>query len=153
MTTNTKEQWKNNLSTLFIYKSDRKNAKIVKDINIRHLITSNENGACNESTIENYFINIVGSVVYTIQCECLEINVTSYTSINHMTTYHNVNHELVSHNHTIRIDAQRKHFSSIEQLINHIYDIFLLIYPYTRLDLNGLYNDPTIKQIIREYYK
>ena len=148
----TKEQWKNNMCIIYAYKSDRKNAKIISDVTMRHLITHNDNGAVDEDTILNYFTDIIGQLVTDIKFSSKTINITTYTTINHLTTYVNSNNELYSHNHTIVINKQRIHFSSIEQLINYLYDILLLIYPYTRIDIKDVYNHSSIKYYIKLYY-
>ena len=41
----------------------------------------------------------------------------------------------------------------MEQTINFVYDIYNLIYPYNTLSLDTIYNDPSIKYFIKEYYK
>lgn len=144
--------WSNNDCSIFAFKSDRKNAKIISDITLRHLITHNENGCVDEDKIESYFVGIIAQLVYDIKYHGETINVTTLTTINHMTSYWNYNNELYNHNHEIHINECRKHFSSLEQLINHIYDILLLVYPYTRLDIKTIYNNPSIKYYINLYY-
>ena len=153
MVTITKEQWKNNMCIIYAYKSNRKNAKIISDVTMRHLITHNDNGACSEEHIMNYFTGIIGQLVYDIKYRSKVINITTYTSIEHMTTYVNANNELYSHNHEIRLNEQRRRFYSIEQLINYLYDILLLVYPYTRIDIKDVYNHASIKYYINLYYQ
>jgi hypothetical protein len=148
----TKEQWKDNMCIIYAYKSGRKNAKIISDVTMRHLIAHKENGVIDEELILNYFTDIIAQLVNDIKFNSKTINITTYTSINHLTTYSNANNELYSHNHTIEINKQRIHFSSIEQLINYLYDILLLIYPYTRIDIKDVYNHSSIKYYIKLYY-
>lgn len=152
MNTITKEQWKNNMCIIYAYKSDRKNAKIISDVTMRHLITHNENGALYEETILQYFVGIVGQIVTDIVYTTKTINITTYTSIDKLTTYTNANNQLYSRNHTIRIDSRRQKFYSIEQLINYLYDILMLIYPYSRLDINDVYANQSIRYWIDLYY-
>lgn len=154
MTSISQKQWCDNMCIIYAYKSDRKNSKIISDITMRHLITHNDNGCLSETHIENYFIGIIGQLVtdikFSAKTRC--INITSYTSINHLTTYIDANNELYSHNHTLQLNNRRIKFYSIEQLIKYLYDILLLIYPYTRLDLNTIYNNQSIKYYISMYY-
>ena len=120
---------------------------------MRHLITHNENGACSEDIIINYFIGIIAQLVTDIRYSTnRHIELTTYTTINHMTTYSNANNELYSHNHAIRIDNRRIRFYSIEDTINYLYDVLLLIYPYTRIDLKDIYSHSSIKYYINLYY-
>lgn len=153
MTTNTKEQWKNNNCLIYAYKSHRKNAKIISSVTMRHLITQNDNGCLSEEHILQYFIGVVGQLVTDIRFSANRtINISTYTSIDHMTTYTNANSELYSRNHTIRFNSQRIKFASIEQFINYLYDLLLLIYPYTRLDINTVYGNASIRYWIDLYY-
>lgn len=147
-----KQPWTDNDCTIFAFKSDRKNATVISEITLRHLITHNDNGCLNESTIENYFVGIIAQLVYDIKYHACTINITTLTTINHMTSYWNCNSELYNHYHDIHINECRKHFFSIEQLINHIYNILLLVYPYTRLDIKTIYNNSSIKYYINLYY-
>ena len=148
----TKEQWKDNVCIIYAYKSNRKNAKIISDVTMRHMITHNDNGACNEEHIMQYFIGVIGQLVTDIKYHSKVIDITTYTTLYRMTTYTDVNNELYSHNHEIRLNEQRRRFYSIEQLINYLYDILLLIYPYTRIDIKDVYNHASIKYYISLYY-
>lgn len=154
MNTITSNQWEHNMCTIYAYKSDRKNAKIISVITMRHLITQNENGVCNENTIMKYFENIISKIVYDIRYKATNrsIEISSYISINHMTAYNNAYNQLYSHNHVIKIDNKHIKFSSIEELINYLYDILLLIYPYTQIDIKDIYNNSCIKYYINLYY-
>ncbi len=153
MNTITSNQWKWNTCQIYAYKSSRKNASIISDVTMRHLITKNENGACDEETILNYFVDVISQLVNDIRYSANRyIELTTYVSLKRLTTYNNANNELHSHNYTIHIDNKRIKFSSIESAINYLYDILLLIYPYTRLDLVDLYNHPSIKYYINLYY-
>ena len=149
----TKEQWKNNICVIYAYKSNRKNAKIISEVMMKHMITHNDNGACNEEHIMQYFVGIIGRLVTDIKYHSKVIDITTYTTLYHMTTYTNANNELYSHSHNIRLSEQRKRFYSIEQLINYLYDILLLVYPYTRTDIKDVYNNASIKYFIRLYYQ
>lgn len=152
MTSITKEQWKNNMCVIYAYKSDRKNAKIISDVTMRHLITHNENGAISEEKILQYFGGVIGQLVTDIIFTTKTFNITTYASIDKLTTYIDAKNQLYSRNHTIRIDNHRIRFASIEQLINYLYDILMLIYPYSRLDINDVYSNASIKYWINLYY-
>ena len=49
--------------------------------------------------------------------------------------------------------SQRDNYSSLEMFINHLYRLFLVIYPYTKLDIQTIYNNTSINYLIRDYYK
>lgn len=153
MNTITSIQWKWNSCQIYAYKSSRKNAKIISDIKMHHLLTKNENGTCDEDRIITYFVGIISQLVTDIRYSANRyIELTTYTSINHFTSYVNADNELYSHNHTIKIDNKRIRFYSIEDTINYLYDILLLIYPYTRIDIKDIHNHPSIRYYINLYY-
>ena len=148
----TGKTWDNNMCTIYAYKSNRKNAKIISDVTMRHLITHSENGCISEEQILNYFVGIIGQLATDIKFSSNTINITTYVSIDKITTYVNANSQLYSHLHTMRFNNRRVKFSSFEHLINYLYDILLLVYPYTRLDLNTIYSNSSIKYFINLYY-
>ena len=149
---NTMHPWLFNSVQFYAYKSDRKNAKIISDVHMHHLITHNENKCVDENKIESYFVGIISQLVTDIKYSACTINITSYAHIRHVTTYVNANSDLYSHNHVSNYTRQRVKLYSIEDLINYVYDLLLLVYPYTRLDLNTIYNNPSIKYYINLYY-
>ena len=144
--------WENNDVIIFAYKSDRKNAKIISQITLRHLITHNENGCISEDKILDYFIGVIGQLATDIKFSSNTINITTYAHIDRITTYINANSELHTHLHTMRLYNRRVKLSSFEELINYLYDYLLLVYPYTRLDLNTIYSNSSIKYFINLYY-
>lgn len=146
------KEWKNNECLIFVYKNNRKNSKLINDITLRHLITKNENGCLDENLIENYFADIIGQLVYDIKYNATEINITTLCVTYREIRYVNFNNELQSELHPIRLYNNRVKLSSIEQLINYMYDRLLLVYPYTKLSLKDLYNNPSIKYYINLYY-
>ena len=144
--------WSNNECIIFAYKSNRKNSKIVSDITMRHLITHNENGCLDENKIESYFVGIIGQLVYDIKYHANTINITTFCTIEHDVRYCNYNSELQSKSHSVRIYDKRVRLSSIEELINYLYDRLLLVYPYTKLSLDTIYNNSSIRYYINLYY-
>ena len=144
--------WRNNDCLIYAYKSDRKNAKIISDVTMRHLITHNENRCISEEHILQYFIGIVGQLITDIKFSSKTINISTYMSIGHATTYVNANNELYTREHEIIKNSLRIKFYSIEQLINYLYDILLQVYPYTRLDINTVYSNASIRYWINLYY-
>lgn len=149
---NSIQAWKNNMCVIYAYKSDRKNAKIISEVTMRHLISHNENNCVDESHIMDYFAGIVAHIVTDIKQSANTINISAYTMIGHATTYVNANNELYTREHTKRIKNCRLKFYSIEDLINYLYDRLLDVYPYTRLDINDIYNNSSIKYHINLYY-
>ena len=68
--------WKNNLCVIYAYKSDRKNAKIISDVTMRHLITQDETGQISDEHIIQYFSGIIAQLVYDMKYLSKTINIT-----------------------------------------------------------------------------
>lgn len=147
-------EFKNNVGHIFMYKSTRKNSKCSDIITIRHLISHDHvHGYIDENTITGQIINAVDNCIYAMKLlNTREIIITCYLTIGHETVYTNANSELYHHISDIHIDTYRKQYYSVEQLINFLYERFMLIYPYSKLDIKDLYNEPSIKAAINRYY-
>lgn len=125
---------------------------MIDDITIRHLIPTQGEQTINDDDILNYFISIVEKAYYTL-IKCKSINIRHWMSYGHETHYINANNEWYEHITMLKTMSQRDNYSSIEQLINHLYRIFLVIYPYTKLDIKTIYDNTSIRYFIAEYYK
>lgn len=150
---NSIQAWENNMCMIYAYKSDRKNAKIISDVTMRHLITHNENNCVDENCILDYFTGIIAQLVTDIKYSSNTINISAYTTTGHATSYIDANNELYTHEHTKHISNCRLKFYSIECLIVYLFDRLLDVYPYTRLDLYTVFNHPSIQYYINLYYQ
>lgn len=141
----------NNAAHLWIYKSDRKNAKIIGAVDIRHLITKSDNRQLTDDKIMDYFVTAMEYTLHFVK-QAQKINARCWYEYGHITQYKNVygdNYERVT---MLKTMSQRDSYSSFEQLINHIYRLFLIVYPYSKLDIQDVYNNPSIKYFIKQYY-
>lgn len=143
--------YKNNIAFIYLYKSTRKNAKIASDITIRHLIP-NEGDTISDRRILGYFISILEQCTYSL-IDCKTINTRYWISYGHETEYINANNEPYTHVTMLKTMSQRDNYSSFEQFINHLYRLFLVVYPYTKLDIKTIYNNASVQFFIKEYYK
>lgn len=141
-----------NCADIFIYKSARKNAKCIKMVHISHLISTGDTPYISENSILNYFTSKLYELVYAMK-DAHSINFSCYESYGKETRYINTNNELHSRIDMFHISHQRQSYASIEQFINYLYRVFMDIYPYSKLDINTIYNDWSIKHIIDNYYK
>ena len=142
----------NNFCSVTIYASKRKNARILATVDIRHLIPAHGNDTISDDRILDYFISVLDSVVYKLP-KNRDINTRYWISYGHITEYKNVYGDMFEHVTMLKTMSQRDYYSSLEMFINHLYRLFLVIYPYTKLDIQTIYNNPSINYMIRDYYK
>ena len=144
-----------NACGLYLYKSNRKNAK-TKDVMINHLIKTAKNKndyKINDDRILMQFIGTISKIVlYSIQYN-KHLELSCILDYGKKASYINADNELTYKLDIRTLHFERKQFYSIEQCINFIYDVYNLIYPYNTLSLDTIYNDTSIKYFIKEYYK
>lgn len=141
----------NNVAHLWLYKSNRKNATIVGAVDMRHLITKSDNRQLTDDKIMSYFITTIEYTLYFIK-QAKQINVRCWYEYGHITQYKNANGDNYEHVTMLKTASQRESYYSFEQLINHIYRLFLIVYPYSKLDIQDIYNNSSIKYFINQYY-
>lgn len=147
-----KEQYyyDSNAVDFFIYKSMRKNSKCLSLISCFHLISKEPQ--VNDDAILSYFISKLDSMVTHFKKAdsiCVSWNETYCKP----TQYLNTNNEYYDRNYKFFVHSDKKHYYSIEEFINELYRLFMDIYPYSKLDINTIYNNPSIKYIVKNYYK
>lgn len=134
--------------SFFVYKSMRKNSKCdYKSFYIQ-----------NNTDAEKAVYTIVGmadSVIhamYNLDSNALIISGTiSFTAPN--TGYVNADKNFYNEPKNIMVFGNKIEYHSIEQIINTLYNWYMLINPYCSLSLKTLYNNPSIKYIINNFYK
>ncbi len=147
-----KTVYENNIAFIYLYHSKRKNSKIIDDITIRHLIPSNGKQTVDDNSILNYFISVVEKTCYAL-INCKTINSGYWVSYGHETHYLDANNEWYEHVTMLKTMSQRDDYTSFEMFINHLYRLFLVIYPYSKLDIKTVYDNPSVQYYIKEYYK
>lgn len=103
----------NNLAMLLFYKSERKNSKTSKFINIFNLYESDEK-------ILNQFVWILKDSLYYVKMYN-HIEVSAGVMIKKESSFINANNKENLENESIYYKLERKTLSSFEQLINYIY--------------------------------
>lgn len=142
--------FKSNAATIYMYKSSRKNSKIINNININHLISKNV--YVHDDRIMQQLTETIENIVYTAK-QYNHIELTVYTSIFKKASYINANNDLYCTTCDMHPDFIRVKFATIEQTINFIFMVYSLIYPYNEIDISDIYNNSSIKYLIKEYYK
>lgn len=142
-----------NAASIIMYKSSRKNAKCSDIISINHLINNKTDRKIPDDRILEQFINIVEKVVYTAAGFNNHIELTVNLDSAKNSQYKNVNGETYKTWESNYYTWYRVKCSSVESCINFLYKVFYLIYPYNELNLeNTIYNNPSIKYLIKKYY-
>ena len=140
---------------LYLYKSSRKNSK-TKNITVNHLIKTGKNKndrKINDDRILSQFIGTISKIVLYSRQNNKHLELSCILDYGKKASYINANNELTYKLDIRTLHFERKQFYSMEQTINFVYDIYNLIYPYNTLSLDIIYNDPSIKYFIKEYYK
>lgn len=145
------KSFKSNALSIYMFKSSRKNSKCSKAINVNHLISKEVK--IHDDSIISQFIGTIESIIYTSKQYNNHLEVSAYIDIFKNESFINANNDLYCNTNSLRYNFQRVQFSSIEQCINFIFSIYYLIYPYNEISLsNDIYNNPSIKYLIKEYY-
>ena len=143
--------YQNNGAILFLYKSGRKNSKC-EMISINHLISKEPDRKINDARIISYIIDIFEKCVYTckkynhIEARYMVDYFKQYTIIDANDDYYHGVEPLF-------FNVERQNISSIEGLLNYIFNMFCLVYPYNNIKLSSLHNDASIKYLINKYYR
>lgn len=144
--------FQSNAATIYLYKSNRKNAKIVKSISINHLITQKQDRKIPDGRIIEQFVDTLSYIVDYSEKRHLEITV--YSDVFKKVVYKNANGDNYHTTKDLQYNFYRVKFASIEQCINFLFTIYSLIYPYNTIDLNtGIYQNTSIKYFINKFYQ
>lgn len=134
---------------LDMYKSSRFNAKHTEK-SVHHIIVHGD-GKVPDKRIKMQFENMLASCIYTF-IEYNHIECKAVVNVGKETQFINANNEIEAGYENFYCRLEREKFSSIESFIEYLYGLFMMIYPYNRLNLKVLYNDKHIKALINEYY-
>ena len=136
----------NNFSTVFLYKSARKNAKITKQVHVCHLTTNNDDGKISSERMKACFINLLKYVTYYSD-SAIDLSV-------HCVEWKNaiINGERKTQNWYW--ETGRIHFDSFTEAAHWLYfNLFCRIYPYCEIDFTEIEMDPSYKYFLNEFNK
>ena len=148
-----KTYYQNNAASILLYKSSRRNSKTSDFININHLISHEPNKKISDDRIVNQFLGTLESIVYYSKNVGGHLEISVYCHTFKQAVYKNANNDFYYHTEDINNDINRRNFSSIEQIINTLFDIYALIYPYNKISREELFNNPSVRYFINLYYK
>lgn len=143
--------YQNNAASILCYKSNRKNSKCSDFINIFHLLNHEPDRRVSDSKIIDQMVETVEKIVwYCKQYNHIELSV--YMSVSKQTEYENANKEIYHGVDDLDYCFNHVIFSSIEQCINFVFNIYSLIYPYNKIGRKTLHNNASIRYFIDQYY-
>ena len=142
-----------NAASIVLYKSSRKNAKCSDFINVNHLITKENNRKISDERILQQLITTVEDIVYKSLVFNKHLEIKVYCHTFKAVKYSNANNEYYHTVEEIHVDRAREKYSSIEQVINEIFNLYALIYPYNEISRKTVSNDSSIKYFINMYYQ
>lgn len=140
-----------NAATIYAYKSSRKNAQR-EAVHVNHLINKNADGRkINDERILQQFIAVVEKIAY-IGKKYNHFELSANLSIFKDCEYINADKNIYCTVEDIPIKFGRTTMYSIEFIINFVFNIFALIYPYNKIRLADVHLNPSIRGIIKKYY-
>ena len=146
-----KEQmyYDSNYVDFFVYKSMRKNAPCFGMVHCLHLISTSEK--ISDESILSYFCSKLDEIISLAKCTN-GIYISWNVGYCKPTHYINANNAWYEHNYMFRVHHNKEHFITIEDFINELYRLFMDIYPYSKLDIRTIHENPSIRFIINAYY-
>lgn len=154
---NTTDRYKSpyslNAASILLYKSSRKNAKCTDLININHLISHEKDSRVTDESILQQLAGTVETIVYNSLAFNKHLEFKCFMHTFKAVSYLNSSNELYHTVDDIQADRARKKYSSIEQVINEVFNIYALIYPYNELSRKTVFDSPSIKYFIDMYYQ
>ena len=138
-----------NVANLLLYKNNRKNSKTSDIISINELISEKP---LSDERILDQFINTVEKCIY--YCKQVDhIELSYHINFIKQGEFINASSKVNECYERLYIGRTRTQLYSIEQLINAIFTIYYIIYPYNKLSLKMIYENSSIKYIINNYYR
>lgn len=146
--------WSLNAASIIMYKSSRKNAKCSNIINIVHLATNSSDGKVSDSRIVSQFVDVLDKVLaYSLSVNGhLELSVFGATY--KASAYIDANKDMYHTTEKIPLRCDRKRYYSFEQVVNQVYYLFCMVYPYNMSHIGtDIYGNASVKHMINKYYE
>lgn len=142
-----------NAASILLYKSSRKNAKCTDFISINHLISHERDSRVNDERILQQLAGTVETIVYNSLAFNKHLEFKCFMHTFKAVSYLNANNEIYHTVEDINVVGARDKYNSIEQVINEVFNIYALIYPYNKISRKTVFNNPSIKYFINIYYQ
>lgn len=136
--------YEKNFGTICVYKSMRKNAKCLRDINVVHLITHDPEGKLTDEGIINHFVSEAEKIFAAAEREfCLSV---------HMVENREVYKDVDVSEQGWYWEADRKKFKQPTEMLHWLwFNFFCRIYPYNTVDFTKIEMNPSIRDMINKW--
>ena len=148
-----KTYYQNNAASILLYKSSRRNSRTSDIIIINHLISHEPNKKISDDRIINQFLETLERIIYYSKSIGGHLEMSVYCHTFKQAVYKNVDNDFYYDIEVINNNINRRKFSSVEQIIDTLFDIYALIYPYNKISRKELFNNPSVRYFINLYYK
>lgn len=131
-----------NCGTIRVYKSMRKNAKCLRDINVVHLITHDPEGKLTDEGIIDHFVSEAEKIFAASEREfCLSVSMAENREVRNATN-----------SQTWLWASQREHFNHPVSMLYWLwFNFFCRIYPYNTVDFTEIEMNPSIQYMINKW--
>lgn len=146
-----KKDFIDNAAYITIFKSNRKNAKCADPISVYHLISHNDNKMISDDRILLQFISTLDAICANAEnlgAKQFIIKTTVCIGKNAFRTPEKTDYITERLTYDLQFNM-----TSITMLISYLFNIFVLIYPYTMLSRETILTNPSVKCIINKYGK
>lgn len=144
-----KQDFIDNAAYITIFKSNRKNAKCANLISVHHLISHNDNRMISDDRILLQFVRTLDAICANAEnlgAKQFIIKTTVFIGKNAIRTPEKTDCIMERLTYDLRLNT-----TSITMLISYLFNIFVLIYPYTMLSRETILTNPSVKCIINKY--
>lgn len=140
------DAYKDNLGTIYVWRSARRNAALLKGINVYHLISHDQQGKCSDERILAHFVSTVSEIFAAAEMEF-------YISVSMSESRVCINHESGKEATQAWFwRTEKMDFCHPREMIHWIwFNFFCRIYPYNRIDFTTIEMNPSIQHFINEW--
>lgn len=144
--------YQSNGAYILFYKNDRKNSKILFDMGINHLITKSKDRKVSDESILNQLITALEKIVYECKPNGKYIRYKASIDTWKKADYINAMGETF-HDTEYCFYTMSNCRYDIETIINNLYDILALIYPYNTLSKKTIFANSSVNYYINKWYE
>lgn len=144
------EIYKENGAMIYCHKSSRKNAKVSDCLTAYHLINHNEDRRVSDDRILTQLTNTFEGILSECKDFNKHIEISVFLTLNHQVLY--TDDSELKHSKDY-FSFRRQKFNTPQELLIFLCRIFRLIYPYATLSTSTVFDNPSIKYILNEWYE
>lgn len=139
----------NNSASFIMFKSSRKNAVSSDFFYARHLISKDEQ--LTDARILEQFIGTIEKVMHESKKFNGHLEIACNVYLEKSLEYQAIK-GIYQDKKNIGYRFERKRYYSIEQITEFVYTMYMLVYPYSKLHSYAIFDNPSIKYLIGQYY-